>query len=491
MTMLPPVPWFSGETSAWLSAGVILFWAGWQWLTIRGRQLSPLQRELDASHHLLRQLPDEPLDFAAHYPELDSHFVGTALLARPWELFRATLIFPQGEGPVIGCRRADVYFNFSSLVETRMDLRFHRAMPGYLIAAGLLFTFLGLMISLQTAGMGVIAADLGAAQRSMRGFLQDAAWQLLPAMSGLFTGVWFSWQEKRLLHEVERSIEKLNRLLDQRIATVLEEQLTYSHLLEVKNQSRNLKSLANQMERPVTVMDEEGGRVQISSHPPIETVLRMERPGGGDNGAQVMATMMEGFLRQWRTQSGEDSEQMRQNVERFLAAMRNGTAAIDQHVGRLFGTLNGQLGELQQACQQSTQELRSLNRPFAEVAELLKETLVNVNRVHNSLDRIAGEFPSTTQTMIDSNQRVTEMLEDQQQRLMAMEGVVTLLTEIRTDVAAFPDLVEEFIEKKATLAAMGYGRHVEQEPGPEEALAPENGPDHEPEKGDQPAEEQP
>lgn len=439
----------SGDYASRWAAALIALWAIGQWIGLRRRHLSPARAEIAEAVEQLLATPDDPMEFAGRYADLNQKFSNYPWLAPFWELYRATLIFAQGEGPVVGSRRPDGMIQAQAILSRRVDMRFYRALPGYLVAVGLLCTFAGLMVVLQTGSEGLAATELATAQRAMQALLMTAAQQFWPAMVGVIAAMIFSWRERRHFHELERLVGQFCRLLDERIAMVTTEQLTYSQLLEAKVQSLRLRQVVSHLDRPLTVLDDyQGMAVRVASQPPVETVMRLADSGAGGEerglSKAIEHTLVE-MLRQWQDQTGAEAEALRQSVEMFAVSLRNGGAMVDQQVDLM--------NHMQHTCQESVSELRALNQPFAEMVGLLRETLGNLHQVYSTMGRVAEEFPTATRALVDSNRQVMVVIEGQEERMQAMEGVVTKLAELRTSASVFPELVAEYMEKKAALSS--------------------------------------
>ncbi|MBF0610903.1 MAG: hypothetical protein G8345_16480 [Magnetococcales bacterium] len=437
--------WMAAAASAVFAGLLVILWSLLQWIVLRRVHLFPIERQLQEATSLLADTPSDPIAFAKHYPQINRRMAGTAPLSKIWEGYCANLIFSQGDGPVMSSRPAQHVMQTAALTDGKVDRRFYQAMPGYLMATGLLFTFVGLMVTLLSSGQEMTSLDTGDAKHAIRQLLIMASLQFLPAVLGMLSAGWFSLRLKRQMYRLDQALSQWCRLLDERIIIVTYEQLIYSQLLEAKVQTRRLAQLTNQLDRQVTVFDEQGS-FQVASQPPMETVLRMPaNTNSGDEMARVMEQSLDRFLLQLREQNRIQTNPMVDNVEKFSLAIRN--------MGGMVQSFHQQIGELRAACQQSARELHSLSTPFAEVAELLKSTASQVQDSHASMAQVAKQFPATVAVMTDASRQTQEMLTSYQDRMQHMEGMLTILADIRTDVAAFPDLVAEYMAKKANLSA--------------------------------------
>src|SRR5207248_11189913 len=112
---------------------------------------------------------------------------GLRPLARLWSADRETLILPADHSPrpIRTTLRPDVLFDLGLLRMVGLRPRYHAAMPGMLVGAGLLFTFLGLAIALLAAGDVVAGADQVQRQLGLHQLLNAASFKFYTSLAGL------------------------------------------------------------------------------------------------------------------------------------------------------------------------------------------------------------------------------------------------------------------------------------------------------------------
>lgn len=154
---------------------------------------------------LVGRSPDE-VAFAASYEVVSAGFADSPLLGRSWRAFRQSLIVPSVPGrPVATTSDPRQWFDLPDLFrQAGTDLRYHAALPGLLVGAGLLFTFLGLACALAAAG-GVVAEGVSQAERNaaLRDLLGAASVKFVTSLAGLFLSIAYALLRKRQLRAVE------------------------------------------------------------------------------------------------------------------------------------------------------------------------------------------------------------------------------------------------------------------------------------------------
>lgn len=106
--------------------------------------------------------------FAERYEDLNEALSADPLLGHAWSEFAETLLLPEEAGErVRNSSRPDHYINGELLTKAGVNLPFFQAFPNFLVGAGLLCTFLGLVAALYFAAKGVASQDIADAQTGL------------------------------------------------------------------------------------------------------------------------------------------------------------------------------------------------------------------------------------------------------------------------------------------------------------------------------------
>ena len=120
-------------------------------------------------------------------------------------------------GDCIG--RRTQWFDLSGLFRSiGSDPRYHAALPGLLVGAGLLFTFLGLAAALASAGE-VVAEGVDQARRNaaLRDLLGAASVKFITSLAGLCFSIFYALYRKRELALTERAFSTFLGALEERL----------------------------------------------------------------------------------------------------------------------------------------------------------------------------------------------------------------------------------------------------------------------------------
>ena len=226
----------------WTLGGIILaaaLWAG----VVFTRRTAALRRAVEPIMGSLRDIPAQ--DFAQRYEDFNQEIEDNAPLRHGWKQFRESLIIlPDGEdyAPTIrATHRPETYFHESSLVSSRLNLRFWQSVPNILVGVGLLFTFIGLIAALYFASEGVTAKNIHDTQRALGNLLHAATFKFVTSVAGLLSSLVFSWWEKHCLHNLQKALDEFCRLLEERLVFTTPEKLADDQIRETRRQTNQLE----------------------------------------------------------------------------------------------------------------------------------------------------------------------------------------------------------------------------------------------------------
>jgi hypothetical protein len=111
------------------------------------------------------------------------------------------------------------WFDLGTLLRTAgADLRYHAALPGLLVGAGLFVTFLGLAAALSAAGEVVAeGVDQATRNRALRDLLGSASVKFVTSLAGLGLSIAYALYRKRRLKAVEAAMSDFLSALQERL----------------------------------------------------------------------------------------------------------------------------------------------------------------------------------------------------------------------------------------------------------------------------------
>lgn len=289
---------------------------------------------------------EKPIDFAINFEAVAQSIQQIALLAPAWNFYRESLIIPHGAGkPILATSPARPWFDLPSLFRAaRSDLRYHAALPGLLVGAGLLFTFLGLTVALSAAS-GVVAEGVSQSARNeaLRELLGAASVKFITSLAGLSLSIGYAlWRKGQLKRAETASDEFLGALqhrLPFRTAAALQADsnaITEKQFAQIQQIGSDFfVNLGSTLERSF----DSGLQQHIA---PLAVAIETLSTGLANQNENAMEAMLKEFLGRLEGAVGE--------------SMR-GTAETMNHLGARLDGLRGGLDEAAQRMGRAAEEM--------------------------------------------------------------------------------------------------------------------------------------
>ncbi|MEO5364423.1 MAG: hypothetical protein H7838_12475 [Magnetococcus sp. DMHC-8] len=237
----------------WAAVGFLLLWGGGHWFALQSHFFRPLHRQLVEMRRQLEETPEEPLAFAACYPEMAETMARHRLLIPAWTAFSRTLELPATRGiPVRGSRAPGHFFNAETLMGREAAHYYYNTIPNLLLGVGVLLTLIGLVAAIHFAIRGMASEDLYATQGALMGLLNAASVKFLSSIAGFAIALLFSWEEKRHRHRLERDAEQICQLWLDRVEWTGDDQVDRDQLQATRAQSRHLQEIADRLHQMIT-----------------------------------------------------------------------------------------------------------------------------------------------------------------------------------------------------------------------------------------------
>jgi len=408
----PIVPWIIAIIIICLA---ILLWFSFSLALMRIMQQLKKVQNLFNGH--------DPLSFAEHYAEIDAQLQKQPLITQQWQAYRQTLLpARQADTPIYYTQTPQTYFNISTLIESRINLRLYQAVPNILVGIGIWFTFIGLVAALWFASQGVAADDINQAQQSLRDLLYAATFKFVTSIAGLLASIVFSWAEKSRLHRLNKQLERLNQHISHCMLLRTSTQLQALQLQETQKQTQQLKQYLGQ-----SLGETVGVHLQQAVQPLAHAI-----EGLGDKISRLnqdaLTELLERFSQQVQGAAGNELKQLADTLQHLVFSLNEfkkgfeqtgvGVGTEMQNAASTLNTVQGhfaQLGDdlLQRLAQTSedlhrtSQNLHAAGAPLAETANRFQLSLEQLQKLMQTLQN-AGETLTHNQQEAAKNLRHTE-----------------------------------------------------------------------------------
>jgi hypothetical protein len=321
-------------------------------------------READLHPQDARAVVEKP-EFLGSFEATAEQFAALPLLGGSWSTYYDTLIVLGDNAaprPVRSTLRPDRVFDFGLLRVAGIKPRYHAAMPGMLVGAGLLFTFLGLTVALSVAGDVVAGADNAQRQQGLHQLLNAASFKFLTSLAGLGLSIAYTWFRNYRIRLIEQALDAFNAALERQMPLATPAFLQHEANDTLRSQSAALEVFGTQLAVSMdSAFDQRLGehigplteaiqaltsRTSADNQDAVRQMMQaiIDQLSGGtrDHLAGVadilssLGTRLEGL----QTGLGEASVQMAQSAEAMAARMREGTeAALTRITDQMSGLM--------------------------------------------------------------------------------------------------------------------------------------------------------
>lgn len=386
------------ETIAAVASGIVL-WAALSalWLARAGRRI---RSALAAASERLAVEPDGPVS-GERFESLRRKLAKDErieCIKAPWSAFADSVVVPLEPGrPVRATRPPDQLFDLGLYRRVDTDLRYHTALPGLLVGAGLLFTFFGLAIALANAGAIVTASDQAARSTSLRGLLDAASIKFVTSLVGLVCSIGFALFRKGSVKKTEAPIDDFCTLLEARfpLATPAFFQAEANRALEA--QRNCLDTLANDLAQSLGPALDKAFDTRLGEHlGPLRAAIEKLAARDSESLGRTLEAMLERFLEKLEASSGarlaEVGAQLAQAAQ-GLESLRAGLSTAAATLSHAAGTLPESLAKGSDAAAGRLEQAAGLIQSGAERLAKASDGLAG------RLDALAGRLAEETQAL--------------------------------------------------------------------------------------------
>ena len=418
-------------------AGLLVVWAGWSGWSLRRQTGRVRSAFADATRNL--GAAADPIAFASDYEAASAALGRNPLLGGAWRGFSHTLIIPSGANrPIFATADATGWFDLGGIYRRAgSDLRYHAALPGLLVGAGLLFTFLGLAVGLSAAS-DVVAEGVDQLRRNaaLRDLLGAASVKFVTSLVGLFLSITYALFRKSQLRVAERAQATLLDALGERLPLRLPASLQADANALAERQYAEIQRIGTDffVNLGATLEQKFGEGLEQHIGPLAEAIRTLtERLANQNEGA--MERMLEGFVQQLK---GETGKSMTGTAEKISAladqlggleggmkmaaqSMSDAAAMVAQNLadgtrnalGDVTEQVTGLVAELRQAAREAAQNSQAAGDAQRLAGDAAARDLADtMRRAADGLEATAATIAQTMGTgAADASRRLVEATE--------------------------------------------------------------------------------
>ncbi|MFT6905597.1 MAG: gas vesicle protein [Oleiphilaceae bacterium] len=215
------------------------------------KQYKPINAFDDNGDLIEQPWSSSPLTIAYQNREkMHSKISTIECLKSSWEAYQRSMQLPgvnfelkPSQAPALrNTMQVSNVFNMENIVEPLINLRFFTSIPNMLTGLGLLFTFVGLVIGIGNASLGLSSADIDSAKQSLNPLLTGASIAFTTSIVGIICSMVFSMFEKSRFFKLEKEVKKFSDYLASHIEFIDSDKLAAMQLEAIETQT---KALAN------------------------------------------------------------------------------------------------------------------------------------------------------------------------------------------------------------------------------------------------------
>lgn len=160
---------------------------------------------------------------------------GAHPLVRAWREFQESMV-DESSSPIRNTSRPSAFF-----IRVAPKLTMLTFASNIFVGAGLILTFLGLIVALNTAAKGMSGDDVNMAKQSLQGLLVVAGAKFFTSVAGLGASIWLRFTEHNLSKKVRYETDRMCELLERGLLYVAPQRLAVEQLEVLREQRDQLK----------------------------------------------------------------------------------------------------------------------------------------------------------------------------------------------------------------------------------------------------------
>lgn len=481
---MPPLAQsLAGPAAIFVVVGLLVVWAGWSATRLYGRTES-LISTLSAAFAIV-----EKSEFLPNLGAAAEQLAALPFLAGRWSAYYNALIVLGDQTtshPVRSTLRPDHVFDFGLLRAIDLKPRYQAAMPGMLVGAGLLFTFLGLAVALSAAGGVVAGSDPAQSRQGLHQLLDAASFKFITSLAGLLLSIAYTGFRNHRLRLVEQALDSFTAALDRQMPMATAAFLQHEANEALRAQWTSLKTFGTELAASVGEKFDSAFDKRLDEHlgpwsEAMQTLTDRMSTQNQDAMQQMLKTFIDGLsggtrdhlagvteslaalgtlLEDLQNGLGQASARMAQSAEAMAAGMGEGAEAaltrITVRMGGLMETLRSVTTQTREAGADAAQSLAAriegAAAGFEAAAKRMTETFAHAAAgTGEALARGAGE---AAEELAAAGSGIREMLESTGQ---ALAHQATALTGTAEAVAERIDELDRVTRESVAPFAAGAG----------------------------------
>ncbi|MHA6962502.1 anti-phage ZorAB system protein ZorA [Zobellella denitrificans] len=343
-----------------------------------------------------------------------------------WQEFDESLVLSPDKQLLFNTLDAEHFFNSRTLARGLTANRLLAATPSFLVAFGVLGTFIGLTIGLE--GLVGTSNEVETLKGGIDKLISGAAVAFMTSVWGVFFSLVLNFIEKSAERSVLNAIQKLQNQIDFLYPRIPAEQ-SLVHIAEYGKESKEAlqelhERIGDRLQETLTGMSESmqaalADTLNNIMGPAIHTLVTSSSQQSSQVMEQLVGNFMEGM-----TSAGKEQGQLMQQAAADVNSAVNGmTDRLDQ----LFSKLSDQHARQQESESEQNHRFEEQLHRMAESAEQRQTQLENrfeqlLNGLTQQINSQVGSFEKREQERSQQHEHLQNELMGKQQQLLSQLG---------------------------------------------------------------------
>ena len=357
--------------------------------------------------------------FKGRYEAVAESLGDNPVLGPRWREYQHSL-WISDSGMIRATTRSDDWFNLDLLRSPviGIDPGYHAALPGLLVGAGLLFTFIGLAVALGSAG-GIVADNVTQVQRNsaLHDLLGAASLKFWTSVAGLLMSICYALYRKYRLHRVELALEAFQAALDTRIPIITQVQMQAEANNHLESQTTAMQSFSNDLAINLAGVFDNAFDKRLGEHiAPLTTAMQQLAQSLTGRNEDAMEKMLGAFLDKLQGSTGNQMAGVADKLAALasgLEGLQTGMQEAARRMAEAADAMARRMGEgAEQAMAGVTGQMSSLVETLRTMAEQSRSAGAEAGReLADRLEAAASGFERSAQTVATTLQEAARGLE--------------------------------------------------------------------------------
>lgn len=422
------------------------------------KKTAPIAREIDSVNKALSAIKHKPeVDengelvevkwspslltvMYQNYDQVDKLISVTASLKKQWRDYRRSMqepvkdftLSPTGAPILRNTIPTEKVFSFSEVLDTLINVRFLTSVPSKLTGLGLLFTFIGLIMGISEAAVGLGSDDIDAAKKALNPLLNGASIAFTTSVVGLSLAMVFSLMEKSRFHKLKIVLAEFGDLLNERVEFVDADKLASMQLQATQLQTKALTDFQFDQKR--------------ITNETITRVCQEFREALTESAGTELAHL------------GNIISQVTDRFETNLKGFENNQNIVQESTNKLAMQLDETINKLQHHATTNTEKFEAsfarVTENFEESMQLSRNSLISGNEeIQLSTSQLVKQLDESTTKLQESSDKRANEIEGAFSRIDAgiEESMLKTSNKIRSmSVDVFSDLLVQLQDTSIT-----------------------------------------